>query len=200
MNTNIRVRSFHRVLGLILVLPFVAWAVTGFIFFVKPGYAGAYEMIAPKTYALTDTIAIVPDSSWLQVRCFRTVLGNHLLAKTPEGWKHFNLATLKTWERPSDNDVKTLIADAIAGKERYGTEIHVSGDSIRTETGIVISLDWDSMSLSQQGSDTELIDMLYRIHYLQWTGIGFIDKIVGVVGLVFVLILAGLGIRLSYKR
>ncbi len=191
----------HRVLGLILVLPFVAWAVTGFIFFVKPGYADAYEILAPKTYPIADSVAFAPDSSWLQIRCFRSVLGKHLIAKTAEGWKHFNVETLKPWERPPDDQIRKLVLDAVAGKkERYGTDVRVVGDSITTETGIAISLDWESMTLSQQGADTELIDVLYRIHYLQWTGIGFIDKIAGVVGLVLVLVLAGLGIRLSFRK
>ena len=31
-------RRAHRMLGLILLLPICGWAVTGFVFFIKPGY------------------------------------------------------------------------------------------------------------------------------------------------------------------
>ena len=47
-----KIRSLHRLIGILLLLPFVGWAVTGAIFFLKPGYAGAYDLLAVKTYPL----------------------------------------------------------------------------------------------------------------------------------------------------
>ena len=43
---------------------------------------------------------------------------------------------------------------------------------------------------------------MYKIHYLQWTGIKSIDKVLGIIGLVLVLLLAFLGLRMSiaYKK
>jgi hypothetical protein len=41
--------------------------------------------------------------------------------------------------------------------------------------------------------------MLYSIHYLQWTGVGIIDKILGFLGLVLVATLTVLGARLAIK-
>ena len=56
------------------------------------------------------------------------------------------------------------------------------------------------MTLHQQGSDAEFIDMMYRIHYLQWTGIKIIDNVLGIIGLALMIVLAGFGLLLSFKR
>ena len=34
------IRRVHRMIGVTMLLPFVGWAMTGFIFFVKPGLRG----------------------------------------------------------------------------------------------------------------------------------------------------------------
>jgi hypothetical protein len=59
-----KARTLHRVIGLILLLPFFGWALTGLVFFVKPGYEGAYELLSPKTYPLDSALTINPDPSW----------------------------------------------------------------------------------------------------------------------------------------
>jgi hypothetical protein len=56
------------------------------------------------------------------------------------------------------------------------------------------------MSLQQKGKDTDRIDLLYRIHYLQWTGFKRVDKIVGFAGLGLVMVLTTLGAWLPFKR
>lgn len=56
------------------------------------------------------------------------------------------------------------------------------------------------MSLQQRGSDTRRIDLLYRIHYLQWTGIKILDKVLGFTGLALVLTLTALGAWLAFRR
>ena len=71
---------------------------------------------------------------------------------------------------------------------------------IITNTGITISLNWSQMSLRQTGNDTQFINNMYKIHYLQWTGIKAIDKILGIVGLGLVIILAFLGLSMIMKR
>jgi uncharacterized iron-regulated membrane protein len=43
-----RVRNLHRIIGIALLLPFFGWAITGMVFFIKPGYAGAYEILTPR--------------------------------------------------------------------------------------------------------------------------------------------------------
>ncbi|MGH9802921.1 MAG: hypothetical protein ACRD82_21345, partial [Blastocatellia bacterium] len=91
----IRTRKLHRVVGLVMLLPLFGWAITGFVFFVKPGYEGAYELLQPKTYPMDGgNIALTADPSWLEFRYFKTVLGNHLIVRTAQGWQHLDPATL----------------------------------------------------------------------------------------------------------
>lgn len=196
-----KVRSLHKIIGIILLLPFVGWAITGFIFFIKPGYAAAYESLNAKTYSLPGSLQVVSDSGWREFRYFRTILGDHLLVKTDSGWTHLDPATRKPRAKPGEEEIRLLLKDAFtANPERYGEIASVSGEKITTNTGVEISLDWNRVSLYQKGRDTDRIDWYYKIHYLQWTGIKSVDRILGVVGLALVLTLAMLGAWLAFKR
>lgn len=195
------VRSLHRVIGLVLLLPFLGWAATGFVFFLKPGYAGAYAMLVPKRYPLDGAPRVVPDPSWLEYRCLRTVLGDHLLARTASGWAHLRPDGKTLRPAPTDDELKRLLADAFsADPARYGTVVSVAGTQARTDTGVAVTLDWSTLSLAQRGRDTDRIDLLYRIHYLQWTGVKAVDRPLGVAGLALVAALALLGVRLALRR
>ena len=68
-----------------------------------------------------------------------------------------------------------------------------------TSTHIRVVLDWDRLSLQQRGDDTDRIDRLYKIHYLQWTGVKWLDRVVGAVGLALVAILSVLGLMLWFN-
>ena len=196
-----RARILHRIIGIALLLPFFGWAVTGLVFFIKPGYAGAYEILSPKTYPLNEGISINPHPDWLEVRCFRTILGSHLLVRTNAGWSHLDPKSLQPKGAPTDDELKRLLTDAFsANPQRYGNISTISGHSIRTDTGVEITVDWDRLGFQQRGKDTDRIDLLYRVHYLQWTGIVGIDRPLGFIGLVFVIALTLLGARLAMKR
>ncbi len=176
------------------------WAVTGFIFFVKPGYGAAYEVLAVKTYSM-DGLSIGPaQSSWLEYRALRTVLGDHLLVRTATGWQHLNATSLQPVPAPSDEDVRRLVTDAFgANPARYGTVTTVTNGVVTTDTGVEVTLDWKRLSLQQKGRDTERIDRLYKVHYLQWTGVKSIDRVLGFVGLTLVLALTAFGVRLAFR-
>ena len=104
-------------------------------------------------------------------------------------------------ERPAAREIELLLEDAFrANPLRYGSVASLSGLTARTTTGVEVTLDWDGMSLRQQGRDTDRIDLLYRIHYLQWTGIASVDRILGGTGLALVLTLTLLGARLAFRR
>ncbi len=196
-----KVRSVHRIIGIILLLPFFGWGITGFIFFLKPGYAAAYESLVPKTYPLTDSVQVTADSGWKEFRYFRTIVGDHLIARTDSGWVHLDPATRKPRSKPSVAEIKLLLKDAFAvNPDRYGEVTSIAGETIATNTGVEITLDWNRVSLYQKGKDTDRIDWYYKIHYLQWTGIKSVDKILGVVGLVLVMVLAAMGAWLAFKR
>lgn len=192
-----RIRSLHRLIGLVLLLPFLGWAVTGIVFFVKPGYGGAYEQLSVKTYPL-ESAAIVTSPGWNEFRYVRTVLGEHLIARTASGWQHLVPQTLTPRELPAEEDIRRLLEDAFTvNPNRYGTIVGIEGDRAHTDTDIEITLDWSRLALQQRGSDTALIDALYRVHYLQWTGVAELDQILGLLGLFLLIVMTLLGARLA---
>lgn len=194
-----KTRPWHRIFGLLLTLPMIGWALTGLVFFVKPGYGGAYEVLAARTYPQDAAAPVTPGSDWLEYRGFRTILGDHLLVRTSAGWQHLNPQNLQPRTEPSEEEVRRLVADAFsANPTRYGNITNVSGTTVTTNTGVEVRLDWKRVSLQQQGRDTRRIDRLYKVHYLQWTGIESLDKVIGLAGLVLVLCLTVLGIRLAF--
>ncbi len=195
-----KIRKLHRIIGIVLLLPFVGWAVTGLIFFIKPGYADAYDYLTARTYPLEHGSSVTPDSSWLEFRYLRTILGDHLIARANAGWLHLDPATMQPRGTPTGDEVRRLVTDACsANPGRYGNITRVAGDSVWTDTGIEILLDWNTLSFQQRGRDTERIDLLYKIHYLQWTGMSSLDKILGLLGLALVMLLTVLGARLAFK-
>jgi len=194
-------RRWHRLAGLVLLIPLFGWIVTGVIFFIKPGYAGAYDMPAVRRHPLTTSPSGALPSGALEARSLRTILGDHLLVRTASGMSHHDPVTMRVRERPSAQMVRTLIDDAVRDKRaRYGEIVSVSGLTARTSTGVTITLDWDTLSLEQRGPDTDRIDLFYRIHYLQWTGVKPLDRILGVAGLSLLLVLTTLGLRLFFER
>ena len=194
-------RKAHRIIGIVLLIPFFAWALTGLVFFIKPGYAAAYEMILPKTYPLVDQMPLKAQADWLEFRCMRTVLGNHLLVRSSAGWTNLDPVTLQPRSAPTEAEVRTLLKDAFSSNpQRYGEIVSVNGYTATTNTGVDVTLDWNRMSLQQKGKDTDRIDLLYRIHYLQWTGQKSVDRVVGLIGIALVLFLTTLGALLALKR
>lgn len=194
-------RRIHRVIGLIMLLPFLGWAVTGAVFFIKPGYGGAYDALPVRAYPLGLVATGAADPGWLEVRQFRTVLGTHLLARTAGGWQQVDPVTGTVLAPPDESDVRRLLNDAFAANpDRYGQVAHVNGETATTDTGVVVTLDWNRMALSQRGPDTDRIDALYRVHYLQWTGIAAVDRVLGLAGLVLLVVLGALGLRLFFGR
>jgi PepSY-associated TM region len=194
-------RKLHRWLGIVLLLPFLGWVATGFVFFLKPGYAKAYQTLSVRTYPLAAPCAVQPADGWLEVRCLRTVLGDHLLVRTVAGWRQLDPANRQPRNSPAAPRIAALLNDAFqTDPARYGTVASLSGLAARTTTGVEVALDWDQLSLRQRGPDTDRIDLLYRIHYLQWTGIASLDRLLGALALTFVLALTLLGLRLALRR
>jgi len=196
-----RVRSVHRFIGILLFIPFFGWALTGLVFFIKPGYEGAYEQLAPKSYPMTAGLPITSEPDWLELRYLRTILGDHLLVRTKSGWTQLDPTNKQQRNLPSEENLRKLLKDAFTvNPQRYGDISTINGTTVTTNTGVEVSLDWNRMSLQQKGRDTDRIDRLYRIHYLQWTGVKSIDRVMGFVEIVLVLALTSLGGWLVFKR
>ena len=196
-----RARTVHRVIGIILLLPLFGWALTGLVFFTKPGYEGAYEVLTPRTYLVNTQQPINPEPGWLELRSMTTILGNHLLVKTRSGWKHLDPKNNQPRQPPTEEELRKLVQDAFStNPQRYGGIASVNGNTVTTTTGVEVTLDWNRMSFQQKGKDTDRIDLLYRIHYLQWTGRKSVDRVVGLTGIALVLMLTTLGALLALKR
>lgn len=185
-----------------MLLPLLAWAITGAVFIVKPGYGGAYEQIEVKTYP-QDALDLqrLPTSSWQEIRAFKTQLGNHVLQKQEGAWQHFNGNTGKLWQRPDNQNLLALLQDAISvNSTRYGDTLRIEDDGFISDTGVRFSLDWNTLSIRQTGRDTDFINALYRVHYLQWTGNKLVDKYLGVFGLALLLLLSAYGLMLYLRK
>lgn len=193
-------RKQHRLLGTILLLPFITWSVTGIFFLVRPAYEQAYATLSPKTYAGNEFI-VSAAPQWQEVRLLTTVLGQHLLVKEVGQWRQLNPDSLEARPLPTEADLARLVSDAIGqDPQRYGELLTGESDPFRTSTGVTITVNWDTLSLYQQGADTRWIDRIYSIHYLQWTGIVLLDTIVGVIGLLLLLLMTITGAAMLLRR
>lgn len=198
------VHSTHRILGLVMLVPMILWSVTGFIFITKPGYDGAYERISPQQYPLGEGLTLNVEATWKDVQIKRSILGLHLLVNNENGWHQLDPNTFKPRAFPSKTEFTKLVNDAIKGNvERYGNIASIQNNTVTTDSGVVITLDWSTLTLSQKGDDTRLISQLYKIHYLQWFDVKSIDKVwgsLGLVGLVVLTILGALAYLMGRKR
>jgi len=194
----------HKWTGIFLLLPLLVWAVTGSIFLTKPGYDQAYEKLPIKTYA--ENFSSLPLSAlsqqqkgWQQVRRLNTIVGEHLLVQKDGEWQQLNSADGSV-RSESEFITRQLMEDAFSiNPERYGQIQSLDGLQAITDSGVVVTLDWHTMSLKQRGDDTRSIQQLYRWHYLQWTGHEEFDRWLGLSGLIALFGLTLLGLRLLFK-
>lgn len=201
MSAVLNLKKIHSILGLILVLPIIGWIFTGMIFLFKPGYGEAYQQISPKFYTIDQYDFTIPENSWSEVRVVKTILGDHLLVKAEHQWQHLNLASFKPAPLPSTKDQIRFLTDAISShSERYGTVEGKEGDVYVTSTGVELSLNWDTLSIYQSGNDTKLINLFYKIHYLQWLGNKKANITLAVVALSLLLLLILYGVVLYFRR
>lgn len=193
-------RPLHRTLGILLCLPLLCWGATGLVFYFKPGYADAYAQLAVKTYPLPADASLTPQPGWQDVRWLHTVLGQHLLGQLQGAPFHVNALTQQPFPPPTAEQLRALIDDAIDHHPvRYGRVAEVQDLSATTTTGVQITLNWQTLRLTQRGADTDLIDTLYNIHYLRWTGNRTLDQIVGLLGIGLLFALTGLGVQLYWR-
>ena len=193
-------RVSHKLIGILLILPLIGWIGTGVVFLLKPGYEDAYSRLAVKTYEMTSSHKIDPYPAWREYRMMRTVLGDHLLVRRGRTWVHFNPVTYLPVDRPDDGQIKLLLQDAASQfPGRYGKIIHWSDGLYVTNTGVELSLDWNTLTIQQSGRDTRLINLLYRVHYLQWFGEEGDHRVLAIVGLSLLALLLVSGLILLVR-
>ena len=193
----------HRWIGITLLLPFVAWACTGIFFLVRPGFNAAYEPLPVRQYAMPapTTLPVSIQPQWQEIRYFRSVLGEHLQVRQGGEWQHLNAVTGDTWPLPDEQDLTLLLEDAFqSNPDRYGNIVSIEGASATTDTGVRLSVNWDTLSISQNGRDTRWIDRIYSIHYLEWTGFYWTDRALGIGGLLLLIYMTYTGARMAFGR
>jgi len=194
---NMLSRKIHRYIGLSMLLPMIGWALTGLVFFIKPGYEGAYEMLTLKTYPLESGFSVPAGENWQEARLVRSTLGHHLLVRSNDQFSNVSPSSFQPMQIPAENDLKRLFEDALSrNPERYGSIATIVNVTAHTTTGIDVTLDWNTLKFTQIGFDRTVISALYKIHYLQWTPWALFNQILGIVGLAMLVILTLFGVRL----
>jgi hypothetical protein len=168
-------------------------------FFIKPGYARAYDLLQVKTYPLESNISVQTDPSWLELRLVKTVLGDHLLVRTAGGWLNLDPHSLRPKDQPSAEQIRELITDATSGNPRYGRITGIDASRITTDHRVRIELDWNRLSLAQRGTDTDRRMPSTRFTTCNGTGLKNVDKVLGAIGILLVLGLSLLGALLFFK-
>jgi len=193
-------RKIHKVLGMVLLLPFIGWITTGVVFLIKPGYEQADATLNLQTYPLEQQYQLLPQQGWQEVRLLRTILGDHLLVRAGNQWRHLDPKSLQPYPRPKTDNLVVLLDDAIASQpERYGRVTDASSGIFTTDTGVELQIDWKTLGLTQRGRDTRLIGTLYKIHYLEWFGNKTADRVLGISALAALASLVWLGLLLLRK-
>lgn len=194
----------HRWAALILVAPLVVWSITGLLFHLKPGWKRAYDMVSIERPLADQNVAAVQSlPRFKKLELFGTALGPMYRL---DGSSLIDAQTLRPRSPLSIEDAKTLAQDAVAQSSQhagYGALIDAKSDEstvhVQFESAMV-DVDRASGSLYQHGADTARIDWLYRIHYLKWTNIPSVDRVVAVIGLALIWVAMAAGIVLFVRR
>jgi len=204
-------RRCHRILGAVLVLPLLVWTATGLLFLVKPGWRGAYEPLQALREDPVDLGEVVPlalvageAGAVSRVELASTALGPlYRLSGPGLDARLVDARTGAVLSPLAPEAGATIAADAAARAQasaRYGAVVDAreDGDAIAVsfEGGALVRVGRTDLSLSQSGPDTALIDALYRIHYLQWTGVAAVDRSLVLAAIAGTWALAALGLWL----
>jgi hypothetical protein len=218
-------RATHRIAGLALVVPLVLWIVTGFLFHVKPGWNEAYESLAAPPPGPLPWEHVVFSPAAVKARGLLDP-GPVALAPHPSGLvAYFGLregrpaAVDGTSGEPippaSEGATRAFALAAISASrhaESYGTIVSVEPAShrsaltgvespallFRTSGGKRVLVDRITGEVRQSGNLNERIDLLYRIHYLQWTPWKPVNIALVLAASLLALVLAASGLRLLF--
>jgi len=200
MYSAVSLRSLHKYLGMVLLLPFIAWSATALFFLLRPAWPEAYASLEVRALPLEEVPDLVPQPGWLELRYLRSILGPHLLVREASGWKQLDPQTLEERPWPDDASLRRLLEDAMqADPARYGRLVESGDGSLLTDTGVVISLDWHNLRFNQEGRDTRWINRIYEIHYLRWTGNAVLDEVLGVFALLLLILMTWTGARMLLR-
>lgn len=191
----------HRWCAIVLVALLVIWSVTGLLFHLKPGWDRAYDQLSAERSAPFAVQGLVPlhdveaavHLPIQRLALFDTALGPLYRISTGNETVLVDAATGTKRSPLSEADARVLVEDAVARsafRDAYGApaETVLAGEKarVRFAGGQVVDIGLSDARISQRGHDTDRIDWLYRIHYLQLTGHRTVDRVLAVVGLALI--------------
>ncbi len=202
----------HRWLAIGLVALLVVWSVTGLLFHLKPGWDRAYDQLSVErgdtTLPLQQLIPMTSlgSPSIGRIELFDTVLGPLYRLRTSTGTELVDARTGRP--RTLDvSDARALVADAVARSPHHAAYGEIANVAVADATarvtfaaGPIVEIGLHDARVSQRGRDTDRIDWLYRIHYLQWTGNPTFDRAFAIFGLVLIWAVMIPGIVLFVRR
>jgi uncharacterized iron-regulated membrane protein len=201
----------HRWLAIVLVVLLVVWSVTGLLFHLKPGWSRAYDMLSaerggPLRPGTLVAPAVVGDEV-TSLQLIDTALGPLYRVTSAAGPALFDAKTGARRSPLPIADAKILALDAIGRSAHAPAYGEIETADVRGETAVIelsggatVEVGLRTARISQHGGDTERIDWLYRIHYLQWTGNKSIDKILAIGGLALIWAVVIPGLVLFVRR
>ncbi len=199
----------HRWLAVLLVVLLAVWSVTGLLFHLKPGWDRAYDMLsAERGGPLHPARLVAPATAGDDItglELIDTALGP-LYRVTNAGGSFLVDATTGTRRSPlAEADARTLALDAVSrSKHPYGGvgSVTMRDDAVVLvfSGGATVEVSRADARMSQRAHDTDRIDWLYRIHYLQWTGNKTIDRAFAVFGLALIWAVVIPGLVLFVRR
>lgn len=220
-----RLRAAHRIAGLVLAVPLVLWIGTGLLFHVKPGWDEAYESLAPpspgplpweqvvfspaavKARGLLDPgpVALAPHPSglvaWFGLREGRPAAvdgtsGEPIPPASEGAARGFALAAISASRHAASYG--TIVSAEPASHRSALTGVENPALLIRTSGGKRVLVDRITGEVNQSGKLNERIDLLYRIHYLQWTPWRSANVGLVLAASLLALVLAASGLRLLF--
>lgn len=220
-------RVAHRLAGLVLVVPLVLWIGTGLLFHVKPGWDEAYESLAAPSPGPLPWERVVFSPAAVKARGLLDP-GPVSLAPHPSGlvaWfglKEGRPAAVdgtsgESIPSASEGAARAFALAAISASRHaasYGRIVSVEPDAhrsaltgvenpallFRTSGGKRILVDRITGEVNQSGKLNESIDLLYRIHYLQWTPWKPVNVGLVLAASLLVFLVAASGFRLAFTR
>jgi uncharacterized iron-regulated membrane protein len=204
-------RRLHRWLAIVLVIPLIVWSLTGLLFHWKPGWSRAYDMLdaeKPGPLSHLDKLAgVLAAEAVTHVEMFETTLGPLARITTAKGDELWDPETGLRRSPLAIDAAQALAVDAMSRSPHhaaYGAIKQVSATSttvtLELVAGPVVEIGRNDARLSQRGPDTERIEWLYRIHYLQWTGNKAVVRVLALVGLLLIWLVLIPGVVLFVRR
>jgi hypothetical protein len=199
-----------------MAVPFVVWTVTGLLFHLKPGWGRAYDLLSERSGGTLELEGLVDAAAAARaaggeavsrVELFASALGPIYRIDRGGATTLVDARTAAVLSPLAGEAARAVAVDAVARSPHaasYGAAALVAvGDDevrVRFSGGAEVRVDRRSARLSQRGADTDRIDWLYRAHYVQWTGVKTLDRVLSLAAIAGTWLVAGLGILLFVRQ